>query len=72
MVLDLFAAEQDNFIAHYVTIYEILFHNCDSQTKQQSIERSYNGSSSLKKFRAQKLTGKILTSVSRTRTEYSS
>jgi len=53
----------NDFLSQLVIMAETWLYHYDPETKQQSVEWRYSGSSHSKKFRVQKSTGKVLASI---------
>ena len=62
-VLEFFKRDPNDFLSWLVTMDETWLYHNDPKTKQQSMEWWHSGSPQPKKFRVQKSTGKVLTSI---------
>jgi len=61
--LEFFRRNPNDFLSQLVTMNETWLYHYDPETKQKSMERQRSGSPHPKKYRVQKSTGKVLTSI---------
>ena len=62
-ILEFFQRDPNDFLSRLVTMDETWLYLYDPETKQQSMEWRYSGSTSPQKFRVQKSAGKVLASI---------
>jgi len=62
-LLEFFRHNPNDFLPQLVTMDETWLYHYDPETKQQSMEWQYSGSTQPKKFQVQKSAGKVLTSI---------